>query len=551
MTDANRDAGPDTDAPATHHERVLRRAAAFVGIPLALAIGLPWFRGHDFAFPWEFATSVGFAPLRWFPFCGLLFVAAAFAPKLSLTTRRGLVTVAGCVGFGLALALPNYDIIGDFRDLRRIGVFAAHILFSAWVVSAGLEMASHSVPRSRGLAWLSALGWLLFILAMFVPLDARLNMDKSIAGSFLEAITRQRRSWVVNALSGGLPLLIATIGLFGAVRRGRSDRESAARVRPRTNVLAYLMVPVSLTLGALLASVAVVSSNEPRALTSVLNSFGIGLGICFGSSLAVAAVAVEASLLPRQTRRFTAIAVATLLLGAWLVSTAAQLMQGSDGDIADVAESISGATIAAIRGEPIDAEYLGPYDGFDLRAAAQTLGENAAAWRSAEKIEPVAVAIRVRRWYARRRIDAWVIHNAQDELRWTSGPTHYDSVDLLDSEDLSQAHAGFASAVYRLADAARQQNDCLPELTAADLQGSSDPLQRLLPPTADRLCQLGEIHGERVRRFGDSPADAALGNVDRYLVVLKIDGQVHAIEGALRLNGGRFWIGEPALLPAI
>ena len=531
MTDEAVSDEPVTDEPVgaddEHHARVvrsLRRCAALVGIPLTLALVLPWnLRRGNIQFAWDIAERydhVGFVLL---PMCGVLFVAAAFARRWRYVTRARVVGFAGVAVCGLGLILLHVPTIYELRHMWR---YAPYILAVTPVVAVGFEMAMHARPRSKALTRLALLGWIAMFGVYCTPMDADLDFDSSMLGATVKALDRGRGDAVIGAMIMLGLWVLAFAGVTQAMRRLGDDREEAARKRFRTSWLGYLLYPVPMILATTLGLIGQLDDLDD--MLEVFIPFAGVFGVMFGTSLGLCHLTVLAADHPvvRANIKRAALALGVAILAIALFR--ALMPDRRDAHVAELWWEMAETVCDALEGQPVPSRYLGGYAEFDLRSAATLLDVP-----EGTTFEPELFAVETSVGYWR---NAKAVALGPDELRWAQG----SGAQHAHPELLRRADPVLLEAVSRLADASAATG-CLPELSADDLAG--------MPAPANALGRGGEIcsgdDGAR-ERFGDRRGIE--GGIGDYLIVVRAsNGQRYALQGVTRFDSGRLWIGNPVV----
>ena len=520
----------DVEAEAHAHQarvvRSLRRGAALVGIPLTLALVVPWkigYRGTQFC--WDMAERndhIGFILL---PACGLLFVAAAFAPKLRYTTRARLVGFAGVAVVGLALALMHLPTL---RPIRRMWIYAPYMLLLLPIFAVGAEMSMHMRPRSRGLTFMALAGWIGVFVLTCIPMEANLEFDSSMLGQAVKSMGRYYGNKVLPALMAPGFLLIF-LGVSQALRRVGADRDEAAEKRFRTSWLGYFLYPVPMVVAATIGMIG--QLGDPDDLVEIFVPFAGGFGVMFGGALGFCHLSVLAHdyepIRSNLKRGAVAVALATVVIMAirWVMP------DRRDAHVAELQWAMAEALCDALEGQPVEPRFLGGYAEFDLRSARTVVDAP-----EGTTFEPVLFSLRVTGTgrYAR------AVALGPDTLRWAAGGSQTYGNAL----QYERASPVLVEAITRLSDAS-SATGCLPELSETDLEGMPQPAQRLLARDPSEICDDDPDGNGWGRRFGDARGGVSGGIGDYLAVVRGSNGEHYMFRGVTRFDSGRLWVGNP------
>ncbi len=524
----------EAQAHQAHHARVvrsLRRGAGFVGIPLTLALVVPWrlgYRGTQFS--WDIAERfdhIGFVLL---PACGLLFLAAAFGPKLRYETRARIVGFAGVATVGIALALMHLPTV---RPIGRLWLYAPYMLLLMPIFAVAAEMSMHMRPRSRGLTLLALVGWIGAFVLTCTPMEPDLDFDSSMLGQSVRAMGRYYGNKMLPALMAPGYLLVF-LGVSQALRRIGKDRDEAAEKRFRTSWLAYLLYPVPMVVVATVAMIA--QLDDPDDLVEIFVPFACAFGVMFGGALGLCHLMVLANdhepIRSNLKRGAFAVVLATVVIMAirWVMP------DRRDAHVAELQWSMAEALCDALEGEPVEGRFLGGYSEFDLRSAPSVVDAP-----EGTTFEPVLFALRVTGAgrYAR------AVALGPDTLRWAAG----GSQTYGNAGQYERASPALAEAITRLSDAS-SATGCLPELSESDVEGMPQPAQRLLARDPSEICDDDTNGSGRGRRFRDAHGSGVSGGIGDYLALVRgSNGEHYMFRGVTRFDSGRLWVGNPVPLP--
>ncbi len=525
--DAAPDAAPDTAQsepgaadPEADEDRIrsLRRSAWLIGVPLSLALVVPWSQRRDVSFSWDFAERADHWGFVLVPLCGVLVLVAAIAPRWTHRRRAVLFAVAGFAALLIgASMLSSPALVRMLRPIRNMWVTGAYLFVGCWVSAVAFEVAMHQRPRSLGLTRLALVGWLAVCVGMCIPMHYRLDFDESMLGAALELSDRHIAPFLILMS----PAVVALVGIIQAARRLGSDREAAAKRRFRTSWLAYLIMPIPLVA---LATIAIGLADRFDQALGFFVGFSFALGTlaapAIGGGHLLAAVSRSSSW-RKQTLRGAAAVAAAITVAAVVL----KVVDGRDKRIAELSWTMAETVAAALEGKPVDPRFLGGYAEFDLRSAEGVIPLDEGA-----ELEPLLFAVRVLA-QDDGRTEAYLITLPDGSVGWrpATGST-YNADEVM----LERASPVLLDMIGRTA-----EGGCLPEVS--------------VPAIAERVVGTGPVCGDdresalRGRRFSDG--GGVRGNVDQYVLVVRTpSGEEVAIEGALRPDTGRLWIGAPQVV---
>lgn len=508
--------------------RSLRRAAALVGIPLTLALVLPWKMGYSGTkFAWDIAERydhVGFVLL---PMCGVLFLAAAFARRWRYETRARVVGFAGVSVCGLGLILMH---LPAFRELDRMWVYAPYVLFLTPIFAVAAEMSMHMRPRSKALTMFALAGWIAMFGVYCTPLEGNAEFESSMMGQTLRALDRGRGDSVIMMLIMLWLWGLSFAGASQAMRRLGEDRDEAASKRFRTSWLGYLLFPVPMVVAASFAMVGQLDDLDD--LLEIFVPFACAFGFMFGTALGLCHLFVLSSDSPivRANLKRATLGVAVAI--AAIVIFRVLMPDRRDAHVAELQWAMAEALCDALEGRAVDPRYLGGYAEFDLRSASSLLDVP-----EGTTFEPELFALSV----TGNGTTARAVAFGTDELRWASGGEWASA-----HPDLyRRASPVLLEAMSRVADAS-SATGCLPGVSEADVEGMP-PLAARLADDPSSICSSND-YGGGGRRFGDTRGGGVSGGVGNYLAVVRgSNGERYVLTGTNRFDSGRLWIGNPTL----
>lgn len=500
-----------------------------MGIPLTLALVLPWKVRHDeMRFAWDVAERLDHVGIVLLPMCGVLFLAAAFARRWRYETRARVVGFAGVAVCGLGLILMH---IPSFRELDRMWIYAPYVLFLTPIFTLGAEMAMHMRPRSKALTVLALVGWVAMFGVYCTPLDADADFDSSMLGQTMRALERGRGDSVLVAMMMLWLWGLSFAGATQAMRRVGDDRDEAAAKRFRTSWLGYLLFPVPMIVAASFAMVGQLDDLDD--LVEIFVPFACVFGFMFGTSLGLCHLFVlthDHPVVRSNLKRATlglALAIAAIVIFRMLMP------DRRDAHVAELQWEIAEALCDALEGQPVEPRFLGGYAEFDLRSAASLLDVP-----EGTTFEPELFALDVTGNGTRARAVAL----SADELRWAAGGDWVGA----HPELYRRASPVLLEAMSRVADASSTPG-CLPGITESDVEGMPPAAMQLASTDPSTICD-SDDHGRR-RRFGDA-GGGVTGGVGNYLAVVRgSNGERYALTGTNRFESGRLWVGNPSLAP--
>lgn len=498
--------------------------AAVLGLPLTATLFIPWSLDGSELGAFDLAEAMEHIGWAVMPFVGVAFLIAAFAPMPPLA-RRGLLAASGVSALVLGSVLfgderTRWVLPGEFADPRL------SVLLLIWIVGAGLEMAMHARPRSRGTSVAALVGLTAVLFSFALPIRGRGSSQKSLLEGIVKGLEGRLRE---DALIAFVALFFVAVAWLQALRRVGNDRDKAARRRFRTSWIAYLLLPVPLLgLYAMLLWEAV---GRPELLAEANNVLAFIFAGAFGGALGIANTATLLSgwKMPRWCRD----AVIAGVAGAGIfLAIRTVLPDARERRAHALVDAIGEATVLGLRGQPVPERYLGGYAEFDLRAASSAL-EGHAPPGAVLRMIATAVHYNVRGDHA--RLHGWAV-SVDGNLRWAGDTGAYGR--QTDIEALNQVAPALVDLVGFAFDESRS---CLPALSESErtsLGSMFDAENVILDET---LCR--ESSDEALRIADDEPT---AGVVDRYRVAVELpSGETRIFEGAL-LFESRLWIGPPA-----
>ncbi len=502
----------------------LRVSALLMGVPLVFFFFAPWELSHPEDLPTWFAV-----PFVAMAIAGAALVALAFSPDRH--RLRGVPIVGGLVlVIGLCI-LETLAASGHLRSgLGRLPRLLVYLWVLLPVLAMGAEMAMHRHPRSRRLAVFALVGWLGVVSVPFLPQRSEVAWRNTPMAHLVMALEREHFSLHADYLMPFVASFIGLIGVGQCLRRIGADRERAAERRFRSNVLAWLLVPVP-TLVSTLWMIMLAALSHP---IWVARHFFVGFGIfapMLGGALAVRALLGTEWVRTRSLKPALVLAAIGVVALAAAIFYVARVPRGSaaDAEVAALANEVGDAVAAGLRGEPVERRFLGNYSAMDLRGAPGSVALPPDARRT-------HVGLRVEVPSDRGSHFGYAIVDDEGQLGWVALDDDQPSAVFEPDEDVPDWLRGdepvSGPTVWDRVPERFGSPGCLPPLEPVP-DVLADHLQRGRP-ACNRL-QLRALRGPRY----------VTGWVTGYVVVFANDSDAVAVGGPLTIRGHGPWIGMP------